>query len=108
MSHLEDFAVDSIRNPNEITELRKNKDFILVAIDAPVELRFKRLLERNRIGDAKTLGDFKRQEEEENLKNDGNQQLDVCIKMADEVILNDGTLEELYKKIDKLIKESSK
>ena len=100
----QNFVIDSIRNPHEAKELAKNEDFILVGIDAPVELRFKRLLERNRLGDAKTLYEFKKQEQRENLKSDTNQQLDATFSMAKKVILNDGSLEELHKKVDKLLK----
>ena len=104
----QNFIVDSIRNPNEAKELMKNKGFILIGIDAPVELRFKRLLERNRLGDAKTIEEFKKQEERENLKSDTNQQLDKTFGLAKKVIVNDGTLEELNKKVDKLLKEIKK
>ncbi|MBN1157406.1 AAA family ATPase [Candidatus Woesearchaeota archaeon] len=96
-------VVDSIRNPEEIKELRKNKDFILIGIDAPVELRFKRALERGRIENAKTLSEFKAMEEKENLKNPVNQQLDECLGMADKTLLNDGSIEELHKKMDVIL-----
>src|SRR3989338_424917 len=99
----QNFVVDSIRSPFEAKELMKNKGFVLVGIDAPIELRFRRLLERNRLGDAKTLEDFKQQEQRENLKSDTNQQLDATFGMAKKVIVNDGTLEELHKKIDEFI-----
>mgnify|MGYP001569803921 CR=1 FL=1 len=98
------FVIDSIRNPFEAKELMKNQNFVLIGIDASIELRFKRLLERNRVGDAKTLEEFKQQEERENLKSDTNQQLDATFGMANKVIVNDGSLEELHKKIDKLLK----
>ena len=101
----QNFAIDSIRNPNEVKELMKNKDFVLVGIDAPIELRFKRLLGRNRLGDAKKLEDFKKQEERENLKSDTNQQLDKTFNMSNKIIVNNGPLEELHKKIDSLIAE---
>lgn len=99
------FIIDSIRSPFEAKELMKNNGFALVGIEAPVGLRFKRLLERNRSGDAKTLEEFKQQEQRENLKSDTNQQLDATLKLANKVIVNDGTLEELYKKIDELLLE---
>ncbi len=98
-------VVDSIRSPFEAKELMKNKNFTLVGIDAPIELRFKRLLERNRIGDAKTLEEFKQHEERENLNNAANQQLDETFKLANKIILNNTTLEELHKKINDLLKE---
>lgn len=97
------FVIDSIRNPFEVKELMKNKDFVLVGVDAPIETRFKRLLERNRLGDAKTLDDFKAQEERENLKSDINQQLDKTFNLAQEFIINDGTILELYNKLDSLL-----
>ena len=97
------FVVDSIRSPYEAKELMKNKNFILAGIKAPIELRFKRLRERNRLGDAKTLKEFKRQEQRENLKNNTNQQLNATLKLANKVIVNDGSLEELHKKFDRLM-----
>ncbi len=99
----QNFVVDSIRSPFEAKELMKNKNFILVGIDAPIELRFKRLLERNRLGDAKTLEEFKKQEQRENLKSDTNQQLDATFGMVNKIIVNDDTLEALHIKIDKLL-----
>lgn len=97
------FVVDSVRSPFEAKELMKNRGFVLVGVEAPVELRFKRLLERNRLGDAKTLEEFKKQEERENLKSDTNQQLDATFKLAKKVIVNDGTLIDLHQKVDKLL-----
>ena len=99
------FVIDSIRNPFEAKELMKNKDFVLVGIDAPIELRFKRLLKRNRLGDANTLEDFKKQEERENLKSDTNQQLGKTFGMAVKIIVNDGSLNELHERIDRLMME---
>ena len=105
MSHVDDFVVDSIRSPFEAKELMKNKDFLLIGVDAPIEIRFRRLLERNRLGDAKTLEAFKEQEERENLNNDANQQLDKTLKLSQKNIVNNGSLAELHKKIDNLLKE---
>jgi len=99
------FVVDSIRNLEEIDELRKNKNFILVGVDAPVEVRFERAVERGRAGDAKTLEEFKELEQRENLKNKTGQQLDECLKAADKLIINDGSLDEFHKKIDQLINQ---
>lgn len=99
------FVIDSIRNPKEVKELMKNRDFALVGIDAPMESRFKRLVKRNRIGDAKTLEEFRQQEQKENLENDTNQQLDAVFKLADKAIINNGSLNDLHKKIDALLEE---
>ena len=98
------FVVDSIRNPGEINELKKNKGFILLGTDAPVELRFERAKKRGRAGEASTLQHFIKLEEKENFKNRANQQLDKCLEMADKVIINDSSLEVLHEKIDRFLK----
>jgi len=102
------FVIDSIRNPNEVKELTKNRDFLLLGIKAPVKLRFERGIKRNRTGDAKTLDEFKKQEEKENIKKYSNQQLDVTCALAGKVIENNGSLEELHKKVDSLLQELKK
>ena len=101
-------VVDSIRSPYEAKELMKNKDFLLIGIDASIELRFERLLERNRAGDAVTLEKFKKQEERENVNNKANQQLDATFALAGKVIVNDSSLEDLHKKIDSLFNKLKK
>ena len=100
--------VDSIRNPGEIKELAKYPGFILVGVDAPVEVRFQRACIRNRQGDGFTLNEFREKEERENSNNPESQQLQECLKEAHVRIINDGRLEELYQKIDKTLKEYDK
>lgn len=107
-NNIKNFVVDSIRSPFEAKELLKNKDSLLIGIDAPVGLRFQRMVERNRVGDAKTIEDFKRQEGRENTKNETSQQLNETFKLAGKAIINDGSLESLHEKIDELLEELSK
>ena len=102
------FVVDSIRSPFEAKELLKNRDFLLVGIHAPVEIRFERLLKRGRAGDSKTLEEFKKHEEQENTSNKNAQQLDETFKLAGKVIDNSHSLDDLHKKIDELLDELSK
>jgi len=56
------FVVDSIRNPGEIEELRKNDGFILIGVNADAEIRFERLMKRGRAGDSRTFEEFKHHE----------------------------------------------
>lgn len=101
------YVIDSIRNPAEVKALRKNKDFMLVFVDAPIELRFERVKARQREKDPMRFEDFKKSEEKElKSKDSANQQLLKCREMADAVIINDSSVEELYKKIDKLLGDS--
>ncbi len=101
-----DFVVDSIRNPGEVDMLRKKKGFVLFGITASVETRFKRSLGRQRKGDALTLMDFIKTEENENRNRPDNQQLNRCLNAADFLIKNDGTLKEFYVKIDEALKQA--
>ena len=111
-------VVDSIRHPLEIKELKKALDvkkqedashksdstirFILLSIDAPLELRFQRALKRARPGDPKTgadFDDFKKKEELEKTSAKNVQQLSEAMKLADFHILNTGTLKKLEENV---------
>jgi dephospho-CoA kinase len=96
----QDVVVDSIRNPGEIEELRKNKGFILIAIHTDPKIRFQRLLKRGRAGDSKTLQEFMEHENKENNDKGAGQQLDKCIEMADAMITSNGTIEEANKDLE--------
>ncbi|HYE76168.1 MAG TPA: AAA family ATPase, partial [Blastocatellia bacterium] len=102
--HIDKFVVDSIRSTGEVEELAKNKDFILVAIEAYPELRFERMKKRGRTGDAESFEQFLEHEKRENSKSGPGQQLDACIDEADLIIENNGTLKQLQHKADELIK----
>ena len=97
--------VDSIRNTGEIEELRKLKDFVLLGIDAPVKVRFGRLRKRRRAGDSKSLKELILHEVRENSARSTDQQLSRCMKKADRIIGNDGSLEKLHKKIEGFLNE---
>ncbi len=123
-------VVDSIRSPAEIKELRKllttnyrptpksgrlrsrasaterfgrrrpRSTVFILGIDAPERLRYRRLLKRRRVGDIKTFSEFVRAEKKENSSKKYAQQIGKCMQLADKIIINKGSLEELYKKID--------
>lgn len=95
---IEKAIVDSIRNIYEIEELRKVPGFLLIGVDAPAEVRFERAKIRERVGFEKTLEDFINVEKKENSSDPSKQQLFECLKMADKVIINDGTKDELILK----------
>jgi dephospho-CoA kinase len=100
--------IDGIRNPGEVEYLKKKfgKNFVLIAVDAPKELRFKRLLERKKEGDPKTFEEFNEIDETDNGKNqpEYGQRVGECLKLADYLIINDGSLDELNKKLEKISK----
>ena len=97
-------VVDSIRNPAEVEVLRQRGDFRLIAIKADRGLRFERHLGRGREGAAQTLEQFSC---EENLElaseNPSTQQLMATERLADAMLENNGSLEELHKRIGELL-----
>lgn len=93
-------VIDSIRNAGEVAFLRRQDDFILVAVDAPVELRYARVQKRGRAESASTLEEFIVKEKEEMTGGRNGQQLRRCLSLADVTIINDGTLEALHRRIE--------
>lgn len=91
-------VVDSIRNPGEVEVLRTLPRFMLLGIDAPQLLRFQRSVLRGRLGDGATLAEFSRKEERENSTTEAGQQLLATLALADRVVDNDGTIEDLHER----------
>ena len=91
----EKIVVDGIRNPGEIRELENGvKDFCLISIDAPLELRYERLIRRARPSDPKNWEDFLVMNKRdlgigaENALNEG-QKVAECMQMADYIFIDD-------------------
>jgi dephospho-CoA kinase len=95
-------VIDSIRNLQEVAYLRAQGDFVLLAIDAPVEVRFARVGVRGRDESASNLEAFRKKEEEERAGGAAAQQLEACVAAADRVIVNDGTLPEFHRKLKEI------
>ncbi|MEM2956362.1 MAG: AAA family ATPase [Candidatus Pacearchaeota archaeon] len=95
------YVIDGIRNPAEIMLFKQLGSFYLIAVDAPKQLRFQRLIARNRESDPKTLYDFMRIDAIDQGKDqtESGQQTAECMKMADAVLVNDSTLERFWDKI---------
>jgi dCMP deaminase len=98
------YVIDSIRNPAEVAELRKaGRDFKLICIEAPQRARFERTVARRREDDPLAFDDFVALENREAAGDAASQNLLEVERLADEVLVNDGTLEDLRPKIDQLI-----
>lgn len=102
----EDAVVDGIRNIAEIEEFKKTNNFKLIAVDAPKEMRYQRIVYRDRPGDDRTWEGFLKLDERdfnENIEN--GQQVGKCIEMADFKIINDSSFESLYKKLENIMEK---
>lgn len=110
MQNNKDFLIiDGIRNPGEVDFLREKfgEEFKLIAVDSPQQLRFERMNGRNREGDPAIWEEFVRLDERDQGKDEPEygQQVKKCIEMADVLIQNDGSLEELQQKVLDSIKQ---
>jgi dCMP deaminase len=95
-----DHIVDSIRNPAEVTALRKLDGFVLLGIDADPRVRFERLTARGRQGDPTTWDAFRALEDKETRsENPAAQQLAATYDCADAVLMNDGSREDLTRAV---------
>lgn len=102
----EKIVIAGIREPEEVYCLREQfpGKVKLLRLTADAKVRFERIKSRRRTGDPKTLKEFLNQEQKEwkefNLKK--------LFKMVDYMIKNNGTIEEMYKKIDSVVKKTAK
>lgn len=96
--------VDGIRNPAEVEVLRKLKDFFLISVDAPQEIRFKRIVERGRESDPKTWEDFLRVDDRDKGLGEAptGQAVGKCMELADYSLTNSGTPEDIKERIKNL------
>ena len=102
-------VIESIRAVGEIETLKKKKDFILFAVDANQKIRYERSLKRGSVTDNIGFEKFAEQENREMTTEDPHKQnLSACIEKADYKFENNGTIEELYKKVESVLNDIKK
>ena len=98
-------VIESLRTSGEIESLKSKGNFTLLAIDADPKIRYERVIGRSSSTDNISFEKFLADEQREMESTDPNKQnLSKCIGMADFVINNDGTLEELNSKLEEIMK----
>lgn len=93
-------VLSSVRNPGEITELKKHGLVFTIAVTAPRTVRYARAKKRGRIEDAVTYQKFSAQELRERKGSATQQQLDKLLASAEYIIINNSSLPALYKKVE--------
>lgn len=95
-------VIDGVRRMADIEYLQKLEGFVLVNIHAEPKTRHSRMLERNEKADDST-------KTYEEFLADGQRSTEISIldvaKHATEEIDNNGSLEDLYKQVDKLVEK---
>ncbi|MEA1929602.1 MAG: DedA family protein [Patescibacteria group bacterium] len=98
-------VIESVRSRGEVQFIHENNGKIL-AIDAPVEVRHKRVQLRKSVTDQVTLEQFLKAERAE-THSDGLSQSNLlaCIQLADKVLDNSDDLAFLYSQIDRIVSD---
>ncbi|UCH72512.1 MAG: flagellar hook-basal body complex protein FliE [Thermoplasmatales archaeon] len=92
-------VIDGIRNIEEIDTFKRelDKNFMVIGIDVPDEIRYKRAMDRGREDDSKDLDKIKERD-----KREIGWGLDLVISSADIVISNNGSVEDFRNKIGEI------
>lgn len=106
----ERYVVCPLRHPADIKYLKEKYDAIIIYVDAPFDTRYKRTLMKE-FDAGLTEEDFKRRDDEENSPTgpDAKYKINIneCKNLADEYIMNDGPINELYKKLEDIMRKYS-
>lgn len=95
-------VVDGVRRLSDILLLKQEPNFYLLYVDAPLELRYERIVKRAQNADdqTKTIEEFRQDHERE---------AEISIKalqsQANGVVENDGDLTKLFEQVDMFIKK---
>ena len=103
-------VVSGVRNLGELEELKKQKNFHLIAVDAPLEMRYKRSIARKDSKDFLSLEEFKRLDQIDKGfgQNESGQQNAAVMQQADFTIINDKGEKELQEKVEEVLKNLEK
>lgn len=100
----QNYVVDSFRHEDEVAVFRKATEFYLFAVQADPKIRFERIRSRKREKDPQTLEQFQELEAKEStsLQAEG-QNLTATEALADHVVTNNGTPEQLQKALTDIL-----
>lgn len=104
------YVLESIRRIHEVKIIREllKQDFIFLAVDADVEVRYKRVFENRKgeITDNVSFEDFQKEEMMEQNSDEKKQNLNGCISIADFVINNNSDFENLNNQIQDFVSKN--
>jgi dephospho-CoA kinase len=95
-------VITGMRQLGQIATLKASSRLTLIAIDADPSLRFERVRNNGKLGEARNIEEFLAKEHAENSAPNA-QRLFECMKLARYRIINDSSLKNLYIKIDDIL-----
>lgn len=104
----ERYVVSSIGTVGEVQRLQHHPQFVLVFVDASLKRRFVRVKQRKREEDPATFASFKHHENKENKGGEGLREFSKTKKLANIILNNNATKEQLYRKIDHMLADLKK
>jgi len=103
-------VIDGVRNPDEIKFLRNVLGASILGVDAPKETRCEWYLERakSRGEDGTSIADFERDNNRDlGIGEPGTgQQVSKCLELADVVIENNGSKQDLFNECNQFLKDN--
>ncbi|MBI5126316.1 MAG: nucleoside monophosphate kinase [Candidatus Taylorbacteria bacterium] len=99
----DNLILTGLRTIDEVETFKKTGGTV-IAITAPIEFRYQLAKKRGRIGENISFEEFKNIEEQEAQNPDRNSQnVNQVIGMATIEVVNEGTLEELFEKVKRVV-----
>ena len=99
--------VDSIRGIAEVDFLKSKPNFYLIGITAPRKIRYQRVMSRHRESDPITWKGFLAVDKKDFKSGQGKfgRNITACLKKADFLVVNNRTIKELEKKIERWLEK---
>ncbi|MBT3864437.1 AAA family ATPase [Candidatus Peregrinibacteria bacterium] len=104
------WIIDGVRNPSEATEIKRIPNSKLLAVTASLPTITERIRSRKRPGEENITKEevFERLKKESGVGEDETgQQVQKCLDVSEFLIINEGSLEELDKKLDHFVKSTT-
>lgn len=102
-------VIESLRTPGEVSFLRGQDNFSLLAVDADLPIRYERIVKRNLSTDHVTMEKFISDEAREMSSIDPNEgNIRACIGMADALVYNNGSVDDLHISIERALTSFTK
>lgn len=100
-------VIDSIRGIAEVDFFKNKPGFYLIGIKAPRKKRFAWAKKRAREGESLTWEEFVKVDKRDFFSGDGQvgRNIPACLKKADDIINNEGTVKDLENKVEKVLEK---